>query len=60
MKPYAVYVNVGSHLTAEWKLDRLCKTQAEAEAREKLLLEHYEVAILEGVKPLCRSSNMSI
>ena len=45
---YTTYINIGTHLTAEWKIDRKFKTLEQAQAREKLLLEHYEVMILEG------------
>jgi pantothenate kinase len=55
---YTTYINIGTHLTAEWKIDRKYKTLEQAQAREKLLLEHYEVMILEGVKPQCQSSSI--
>ena len=45
---YTTYINIGTHLTAEWKIDRVCKSLEQAQAREKLLLEHYEVMILES------------
>ena len=45
---YTTYINIGTHLTAEWKIDRKYKTLEKAKAREKLLLEHYEVMILES------------
>ena len=45
---YTTHINIGTHLTAEWKIDRKFKTLEQAQAREKLLLEHYEVMILEN------------
>jgi hypothetical protein len=49
-KPYVVYINKGSHLTGEWKIDRRYKTMQEAAERADLMRELYDVRIInEGV-----------
>ena len=50
-KPYQVYINVGTHLTADWQLDRGYDSEVWALRRWELLTElKHEVMLMENGK----------
>ena len=46
LKPYKVYINLGTEMTADWRIDREYDDKALADRRLALLLELKQNAIL--------------